>query len=345
VLRVIKTPLLDSVGFAPGKLQCTGNGCSAAFAAPAALDRRACTQDAACDISAHRFDHGCSTVLAAVAAPPVQSHTREEPGTINAWNVDAVPFIPDSGCCEVDWESFIFDVSMIPPRKELSEPRLLDDDLPDIAIPTSVHIHSTSDQSVGDDAKFEHVDDRKGTMAVHALNTDLGSKDRAESSDESKCDSDNGIQEGICALDADSDEEFWQEAPCGSSGWYVKLVPERYVWEPTVGIGEREWIELVQELAITARKMIVSFYDEAFPVRAARRLLAILTVQDLQAAWAGNGFATLFSNRFRHPDLVYKGIEVIAQSVSESFVQKKAVFIEKGIVGELLACERARELA
>jgi hypothetical protein len=141
---------------------------------------------------------------------------------------------------------------------------------------------------------------------------------------------------GLCPVGWDIDDGFWEEAPSNPCAWYVNIVPERYKWEPTIGIGELEWHELVQEVAIRARRTTTDFENEKFPVTAARRLLAILTVQNLRSAWLDNGFATLFANRFSHANLVSKAMDAVAEGVNESYAEKKQLFIDKGLVGDLL---------
>jgi hypothetical protein len=289
--------------------------------------------------------------LAAAAAPIVE----------HAWNIDATPFVPSSGCCEVDWDSLVINITRVPRRRPLRDPRALDDELLEIAIPKIVRICSGSkDRSAtGEQAEaagetcgktrnlfqlpskayttygdFREPFSRTGQKsAVDGVWGDSGE----ESEEESEYQVEDYVEAGCCLLDGDAEEAFGQNIPSGSHGWYVKLVPERYKWEPTAGIGEREWSELVQEVAVTARNMLTSFSNASFPPIAARKLLAILAVQNLQNAWAEGAFATLFANRFAHPTLVSKGIEVISQCVCECFDQKKQAFIDKDIVGELIS--------
>ena len=60
-----------------------------------------------------------------------------------------------------------------------------------------------------------------------------------------------------------------QEVSAGCHDWYVNLVPARYMWEPQVGVGECEFRELVQSVAVQVPfrrgRKLIAFVRKKFP--------------------------------------------------------------------------------
>jgi hypothetical protein len=121
---------------------------------------------------------------------------------------------------------------VVPCRKQLNDPRLLIDDLPDIAIPTLVLIHSTSDQSVG---TLE-----QSSCALAQNFVPVGSHVERASSETS-----SSKQDALC--DPECSDPFDDEEPLDTaSTWRMVLLECRNV--PS-DIGELAYKDIHSEIA------------------------------------------------------------------------------------------------
>lgn len=270
--------------------------CSSVLAVPTAPLEQSST-DAIQYNDAMPFPRECSsTVLVASATPSGQSYSSGPcDRTSNVWNVFAQPFTPLLNSCHVDWASFVIDPLQVPKRMQQRETCLLEEALVYVASPTLQQVRVVD--SASNDSSAYLSDEIDGES--------------------------EGIDD-VCDGRLENDTVH-----------YINLVPDRYKWDPQVGVGETEWHELVQTVAEQTRRRLRSFANDDFPSKAAKVLLAILVVQSLKSMWLKLDFGVLFQKRFEHPELVGKGIDVVVGIVCDDFETKREHFISSNLVHEL----------